>query len=309
MPTNQPPTFEQARNSSKNGKERLGASIQGRYFTYRVRTAYNRSTIDFDLFLGNHDLRDELQDELMHRYRAYCTAFNHCPKIHSHFGKTSLMCEVKPDHAEEWFSLLWETLSNVENLSRIRCEFLSDYANRNYGRITAGGLLLPDGRVDDGDVIKVIVPAFQEIVKLLQFDYKVLHNISPRDFEELLAAAYDRLGFDDVVLTPRSGDHGRDVIAEKKGLGKIKLFVEAKRYSTDNLVKAQEVRALLGTMLAEPESTKAVFITTSDFAPRLKKSPSIAPHIGNRLELLNGEQLVERLVQIEHSSEKPTLGF
>jgi HJR/Mrr/RecB family endonuclease len=33
--------------------------------------------------------------------------------------------------------------------------------------------------------------------------------------EELVAGAYKRAGFEEVTLTPRSGDHGRDVIATK----------------------------------------------------------------------------------------------
>jgi restriction system protein len=133
--------------------------------------------------------------------------------------------------------------------------------------------------------------------------------MSARQFEELMAAAYHRLGFDKVVLTPRSGDHGRDVIVEKRGWGSMRLFVEAKKYRTGRLVKASEVRSLLGTLVTESPRTKAVLVTTSDFAPGVRTAPNIAPLLGTRLELLNGEQLVEKLIQIEHSSRKPSLGF
>lgn len=133
--------------------------------------------------------------------------------------------------------------------------------------------------------------------------------MSPREFEELLAAAYERLGFDRVVLTPRSGDHGRDLIIERHGWGAMRFFVEAKKYQASNLVKASDVRSLLGTLITEPPTTKAILVTTSDFAPEIRSAPNIAPLLGNRLELLNGSQLVEKLVQIEHSAEKPTLGF
>lgn len=137
------PSFEEARVASRNGKERLGAVFQGRYLTYRVRTFRGRSTLDFDLFSGNHDLRPEMQDHLWQRYRDYCSAFAFRPKIHSHFSKTSLMCDVRTEHAQEWFALLWDVLSNVHNLSRIRCEFLSGYATKECGRITAAGILTP----------------------------------------------------------------------------------------------------------------------------------------------------------------------
>lgn len=304
-----PPTFEEMRKATKNGKDRVGEVVQGRYFTCRARTFRGRSLIDIDLHPGNHDLRREVQDALWLRYVDYCSAFGYRSKIHTHFSKTSIMCEVKEEHSEEWFSLLWQIVGNVENLTRIRCEFLEEYARRNLGQITAGGILIPGGKVIDGELVKVIAPAFKQIIELLQFDYTVLHSMSPRQFEELLAAAYERLGFDSVVLTPRSGDHGRDLIVEKHGWGAMRLFVEAKKYQTTNLVKASDVRSLLGTLVTEPPTTRAILVTTSDFAPEIRSAPNIAPLLGSRLELLNGTQLVEKLVQIEHSSEKPILGF
>lgn len=50
-------------------------------------------------------------------------------------------------------------------------------------------------------------------------------------WEEILAAAYDKAGFDEVILTPRSGDLGRDVIAIRKGFGSVKLIEQAKAYN------------------------------------------------------------------------------
>jgi restriction system protein len=34
---------------------------------------------------------------------------------------------------------------------------------------------------------------------------------------------------------------------------------------------------------------------TSDFAPRIKDDPFIKPHIPYRLQLINGQELIERL--------------
>jgi restriction system protein len=170
-------------------------------------------------------------------------------------------------------------------------------------------MLLPSRDVSEGQLVKAITPAFKKMIELLQFDYQVLHTLSPRQFEQLLAAAYDRLGFDSVVLTPGSGDHGRDIIVEKRDWGSMRLFVEAKRYQAKNLVRASDVRSLLGALLSEPPTSRAILVTTSDFAPGIRAAPNIAPLLGKRLELLNGEQLVEKLIQIEHSAEKPILGF
>jgi restriction system protein len=304
-----PPTFQEIQKATKNGKCRVGKFVQGRHFTCQASTFRGRSIIDFDLHPGNHDLRREVQDALWERYVDYCSAFGYRSKIHTHFSKTSIMCEVNAVHSEEWFSLLWRVVSDVENLSRIRCEFMEEYARRELGQVTAGGILFPSGKVNEGELVRAIAPAFKQIIELLQFDHTVLHSMSPRQFEQLLAAAYERLGFDKVVLTPRSGDHGRDLIVEKHGWGAMRFFVEAKKYQAANLVEASEVRSLLGTLVAEPPTTRAILVTTSDFAPGIRNAPNIAPLLGSRLELLNGTQLIERLVQIEHSPEKPILGF
>lgn len=303
------PNFDYLKRATRNGKEYVHLVIQGRVLRCNARTVRGRSTIDFDLFSGNHDLRKEHQDALWERFIDYRDAYKFRPTTHVHFNRTSIICQVRSEHAEEWFSLLWGIVSNVENLQRIRCEFLSSYAAETLGRITAGGIVLSGNKCADGDLVKVIAPAFKKITELLQFDYTILYSMNPRTFEELIAAAYSRIGFANVTLTPRSGDQGRDVIIESEGTGPIRLFVEAKRYSDGNLVPAKEVRSLLGTLLGESETTKGILVTTSDFAPEVRTAPNIARHLGTRLHLLNGTQLVERLIQIEHSAEKPDFGF
>ena len=45
-------------------------------------------------------------------------------------------------------------------------------------------------------------------------------------------------------------------------------------------------------------AAKGFVTTTSDFAPRLMNDPLIAPLIPSRLGLINGSQLLERLVAI-----------
>jgi len=60
-------------------------------------------------------------------------------------------------------------------------------------------------------------------------------------------------GFDEVTLTPRSGDYGRDVIAIKKGIGTIRVIDQVKAYKPGHLVGANDVRALLGALqVTEP---------------------------------------------------------
>ena len=48
-------------------------------------------------------------------------------------------------------------------------------------------------------------------------------------------------------------------------------------------------------MLADPKQPKGIVSTTWEFAPRIKEDPLINQFIPDRLELLNGAKLIERL--------------
>ena len=77
-------------------------------------------------------------------------------------------------------------------------------------------MLLPGKAVAEGSLITAVAPAWYEIITMMENDPGILYRIDPRKLEEIIAGAYDRAGFDEVILTPRSGDFGRDVIAVKR---------------------------------------------------------------------------------------------
>jgi restriction system protein len=116
------------------------------------------------------------------------------------------------------------------------------------------------------------------------------------------AGAYWKAGFDEVTLTPPSGDHGRDVIAVKRGLGTIRIIDQVKAYKPGHLVNADDVRALMGVLQGDGAS-KGFLTTTSDFAPRLREDPLIIPFMPSRLELINGRMLLERLKELAGTEE------
>jgi restriction system protein len=107
-----------------------------------------------------------------------------------------------------------------------------------------------------------------------------------------------KAGFDEVILTPRSGDLGRDIIAIKRGFGSIKFIEQVKAYNPGHIVTADEVRALLGVLQAEQDASKAIFTTTSTFAPRIEADKLIKPFIPTRLELIDKAKLLQRLEDI-----------
>jgi restriction system protein len=170
----------------------------------------------------------------------------------------------------------------------------------SYGVVTRAGLLLqalvvPGKNASEGRIIESIEPAWLEIARLMQRDPSVIYQIDDRTWEEIIAGAYKKAGFDEVILTPRSGDHGRDVIAVKQGLWTVRIIDQVKAYKPGHLVPANDVRALIGVLLSDQAATKGLVTTTSDFAPKIKDDPFIKPHIPYRLQLINGGELVKRL--------------
>ena len=77
-------------------------------------------------------------------------------------------------------------------------------------------------------------------------------------------------------------DDGRDVIAVKKGIGSVRVIDQVKAYKAGHLVKADDVRALMGVLQGDGAS-KGFLTTTSDFAPRIKDDPLIKPFVPSSL--------------------------
>ncbi|GKS93195.1 restriction endonuclease [Acidovorax sp. SUPP2825] len=154
-------------------------------------------------------------------------------------------------------------------------------------------------KVLDGNVVLTLEPAWLAIQAALAKDPDLLRSLTPRQWEELVAASYDKAGYDEVILTPRSADLGRDVIAIKKGWGSVRIIDQVKALSPDRHVTANDVRALIGVMCSDHQATKGVVTTTASFAPRIAEDPMIAPHMPYRLELVDGATLFDRLKSLK----------
>jgi restriction system protein len=158
-------------------------------------------------------------------------------------------------------------------------------------------VIVPGRKTAEGQLIEAIALPWFEIIELLKKDPSIAYKLSPRKWEEIIAGAYKMAGFDEVTLTPRSGDYGRDVVAVKRGLGVVRVIDQVKAYKPDHLVTADDVRALMGVLHGE-DASKGFLTTTSDFAPKLQEDPLIIPFIPSRLELINGKTLLRRLEEL-----------
>jgi restriction system protein len=158
-------------------------------------------------------------------------------------------------------------------------------------------IIVPGQKTTDGQLVEAVALPWFDIVEILKKDPTAAFQIDPRKWEEIIAGAYKKAGFDEVTLTPRSGDLGRDVIAIKKGLGSVRVIDQVKAFAPTHLVPADDVRALMGVVIGD-RASKGFLTTTSNFAPGIATDRVIQDFIPNRLELINGSMLLTRLDQL-----------
>jgi restriction system protein len=153
-------------------------------------------------------------------------------------------------------------------------------------------------RTEEGNVIAAPTATWFEISEQLKMDpnFRFEFCKKPTAFEEFLAGAYHLDGWDEVTLTPRSGDKGRDIIAVTTGMCAIRVLDQAKAYRASNPVGQNEVRAILGVFIMDRNASKGVITTTADFAPGV--ASEFEEYIPYRLETRNGEEFLEWLETI-----------
>jgi restriction system protein len=140
-------------------------------------------------------------------------------------------------------------------------------------------------------VIGVAIPWF-EIIKQLERDPDFLFKVPWRKLEELIAGAYDRAGWKEVILTPRSGDGGIDVMASHPGgFGSIRIIDQVKKFKPGHVVTANDVRAMIGVLDGNRNVSKGFLTTTSRFAPGIYEDENLQRFMPNRLELREGPAL------------------
>jgi predicted Mrr-cat superfamily restriction endonuclease len=156
------------------------------------------------------------------------------------------------------------------------------------GRKTEDGLL----------VTSVNKMTFNTIRAQIARNPELIYGLHWRELEELVAAIYHTLKWT-VILTPRSGDGGRDVIASSNdefGFGSVRYLIEVKQNSPTNPVKEKDVRALVGVVCME-NANKGIIITTSRFAKGVGRSKLIRSWFP-RIELWALNKLVRMLVSV-----------
>lgn len=152
-------------------------------------------------------------------------------------------------------------------------------------------------KTSEGNIIEAVSIPWLAFLAHIKRDPSSLHEIDWRKWEEIIAAAYREAGYS-VVLTHRSGDRGRDIIATKSELLSVRYFDQVKAYAPGNLVTLDQVHSMLGVLGAAGNVSKGIITTTSDFAPGVYSDPEILRYMPYRLELRPQERLLEWLREV-----------
>jgi hypothetical protein len=115
---------------------------------------------------------------------------------------------------------------------------------------------------------KVITQAVEvvnnSLVEKVNNNPGLMYQMTPRNFEELVAELLEREGFK-VNLTKQTRDGGKDIfVAQKNRLGNFLYYVECKQYAPENPVGVNLVRELYGTISAD-RATAGLLVTSSYF--------------------------------------------
>lgn len=93
--------------------------------------------------------------------------------------------------------------------------------------------------------------------------------------------------------TQLSNDGGIDGIIDQDALGLARIYVQAKRYASDNIVGRPAIQAFVGA-LAGNQANQGVFITTSRFSADAR---GYAESIPTRVILVDGERLTRLMIR------------
>lgn len=120
----------------------------------------------------------------------------------------------------------------------------------------------------------------------------------PAFFEGLIVALLLAMGYggsreEAGRIIGRSGDGGIDGVIDQDSLGLDRVYVQAKRYGTENPVSEPEIRAFSGS-LGAAKANKGVFVTTSYFT---QPAQSFAERHPFKIVLIDGERLAALMIR------------
>jgi restriction endonuclease Mrr len=146
----------------------------------------------------------------------------------------------------------------------------------------------------------------REIIRLLQEQPEQIHQIKPRQFEEIVCALLVDMGLD-VHLTPQTRDGGRDILAvSRTPFGELLMLVECKRYNPENPISVDQIRSFLYTVRDGDRASCGLLATTSYFS---KDAANLAANYAYQMKLRDFEGVKEWIARYGAWSQVERGGF
>lgn len=164
-------------------------------------------------------------------------------------------------------------------LEKMESDIIEFYKPENDTRKKSASSLSPQDLIDSG------IEQIERNVKNELLDK--LKSYDPYAFEKVVLILLSKMGYGDYIETSKSRDGGIDGILNEDQLGLEKIYIQAKRF-TDKNVQETDIRNFIGAMSGD--TTKGIFVTTSDFAERAKQKAKDAHH---KIILIDGLKLVD----------------
>lgn len=160
-------------------------------------------------------------------------------------------------------------------------------------------------KIELTDLVKSETPeeAIQQAERLIAASLRAdllsrIQELSPSFFESLVVDLIVAMGYGGsrqsvVRRLGKSGDEGIDGIVNEDALGLDVVYIQAKRYASDNTIGRERIQQFAGALMGQGAS-KGVFVTTSSFS---KQAIEFAQKRPPRIILIDGDELTRLMTQ------------
>lgn len=198
-----------------------------------------------------------------------------------------------------------ETLD--KNLKEINIEYLKNFPEfLEFLKTTKSKETIPPNGNDDTP-LEAIESNYQLLKKNLAFELlQKVKNSTPKFFEILVVDLLVKMGYggtwrDAAKVLGKPGDEGIDGIIKEDKLGLDVIYIQAKKW--EGVISRPEIQKFVGALQGQ-KAIKGIFITTSYFS---KEAEEFAAQINSKIILIDGEQLVDFMIENDIGVSKETI--
>lgn len=123
-----------------------------------------------------------------------------------------------------------------------------------------------------------------------------LQQREPAFFERAVVKLLVAMGYGGAegraTVTPVSGDGGIDGVIDRDALGLDRVYIQAKRYGSENVVGSPDIQRFIGALSGK--ATTGVFITTGRYSPA---AIDCAGSAHTRIILIDGDRLTDLMIR------------